>query len=552
MTRSMPRAHLIGLCSWLILAGLAGWIPQGLHYYDPVVQLQALDQYSRGESPAWNIRLRVDPTDLARDLPEPIGWWPPALPVLVAGLGELGLGYGAALRCLALACSAAGCLGWLWWWRRCGWGDPWLAPAAAALPWLPYAAGPLFRFSAEAFVFGLAPWLYLGAAALLARIHAKSVGWLALAAGAVAGASYLFKYSLFVVVLAVVAGAAFAVWRRRLAGFGPGLRAAVPCALGLAVVPAALRLYHASLGAADPTGGPDGGASGVDLLLFGFGNPALGLADAGGAWFALLVYPGIFGPGHFGSAAVALVGIPGAVLLLCLPRLARGQPPLSLPALVAAGALAGFTLLMAGLWLTSNVARDTRFFVVPGLAALPAVVQVAAAIRPAAGKLVRLALAAGLLAYLVLPAAAGVALAALKTCRGAGVAAGPNGIALPALGAKDQAAVLRELDRHAGPDTVWVVDNPELALGLRGRVLDRNAGRSVAEDMANIYRPPGSVAAWATGRAVHVRTLGRDPAAPPAWTAGLRGAGAWHAAPLPEGLVLWSATMAPSPSARQP
>lgn len=552
MILSAPRFQFVGLCSWLILAGLAVWIPQGLHYYDPVVQLHALDQQARGESPAWNIHRRVDPSDLSRDLSEAIGWWPPSIPLLVAGLRGLGLDHGGALRLLAMACSAAGCIGWLRWWRKCGWSETWLGPAAAALPWLPYAAGPLFRFSGEAFVFGIAPWLYLGAAALVARLPANLPVWAALAAGGAAGLSYLFKYSLFVAGLAVAAGAALAVWRRRLCGLGTGLRTGACFAAGFAVAPAALRLYHASVGAADPTGGPDGGESGPGLLLFALANPVLGLADAGGAWFALLVYPGIFGPGHFGSAAVATVGLPGALVLVWLLARARPATPLAVPPLLAAGALAAFTLLMAGLWLTSNVARDTRFFVAPGLAALPVVVQVAREAWPAAGKLARLGLAAGLVAYLLLPAAAGVALAALKTWRAAGDIPAPNGLALPALGARDQAAVLRALGRHATADTVWIVENPELALGLPGRVLDRNAGRSVAEDMANIYRPSGSAAHWATSRPVILRTLGRDPAEPPAWTSSLRGTGPWRAAQLPQGLVLWSATMTPSPSVPPP
>ena len=91
MNRTTLRPLLCCAVSWLLLAGLVAAVPQGLHYYDPVVQLQALDQHARGESPAWYIRLRVDPLDLARDLPEPIAWWPPAIPALTAALGRLGL-----------------------------------------------------------------------------------------------------------------------------------------------------------------------------------------------------------------------------------------------------------------------------------------------------------------------------------------------------------------------------------------------------------------------------------------------------------------------------
>ena len=83
-------------------------------------------------------------------------------------------------------------------------------------------------------------------------------------------------------------------------------------------------------------------------------------------------------------------------------------------------------------------------------------------------------------------------------------------------------------------------------------MIDRNAGRSVAEDLANIYRPPASLAHWATRRPVSLRTFGGAAAAPPGWTATLRGVGPWLATPLPEGLVLWSATMTPSPSAGRP
>ncbi len=552
MTGATLRPFLICACSWLLLAGFSAVVPQGLHYYDPVVQLQALDQHARGESPAWNVRLRVDPRDLSQDLPEPIGWWPPAIPVLAATLGKLGLGYGDALRAVALAGSAAGCLGWVLWWRRFELPSRWLGAAAVALPWLPYATGPLFRFSGEAFVFGAAPWVYLGTLALLERLESGRLGLVAPAAGALGGLSYFFKYSLFVVVLGALAGAGCALWQRRRIGAGVALRAGLAIALGLAAVPLALRWYHTAIGAADPTGAPDGGATGPSLLLFVLANPVLGLADAGGAWFALLVYPGIFGPGVFPAAAVAGVGLPGSILLgwLCARRFRPADAPL--PALLALGGLAGFTLLMAGLWLTSNVARDTRFFVAPGLAALPALLACARGAWPAAGPGMRGALAAGALIYLVLPAGAGVALAGLKIWRGTGTIPPPHGLVLPALGVRDQAAVYRELARHADADTVWIVENPELALGLHGRVIDRNAGRSVAEDLANIYRPPASLAHWATRRPVSLRTFGGAAAAPPGWTATLRGVGPWLATPLPEGLVLWSATMTPSPSAGRP
>ncbi len=543
------KAAGVALFSWLLLSLVTWSAPQGLHFYDPVVQLKAYQQHSRGESPTWNIWMRVDPMDLSRDIPEPIGWWPPAIPILAdAATRSLGLDLGTSLRLIVVAAGAVGVAGWAVWWSRFSLPAAWLFGFVALIPWLRHASSMFFRFSGEIFAFAAAPWIFLGLAGCLARLRRNDTS-LAVPAltGLAIGFGYWLKYSLFVTALAglfatvILASRGLREWRSV-------LRPLLALSLAMAVAPIALKLLLATQGALDPVGRANPANLTATLALFFVGNPALGLADAAGLFFDLLVHPGFAGLGGHHHSIVAWIGFPGGILLLWLLRsLLPRRDEIASHVALGTLTLPIFAVLMLGLWVSSDVARDTRFFIPVAFAALPAVLLAGRSAWITARAPLRALLLTATTIYLVAPLVYGPLFVALKIVRSHESRPGPTGLALPSLGTTDTRTLAATLRTLSAPNQVWILENLEGSLEISARCLTPISGRSVAQDMRNIYQPPSNLAHWATSRPIELRAHSPNQSGPPALLATLRNIESWQRLPagVPD-VVIWSTTMRPS------
>ena len=553
MSRLATRAVVIALLSWTLLCVVTSRTPQGLHFYDPVVQLEALQQHQRGETPAWNVRHRVDPSDLSHDLVETVGWWPPAIPALVAPFTASGVSIGHAVRLVVILAGALGVVGWALWLARFPLPPVWIFALAALLPWTRHAGSAFFRFSGDNLAFAAAPWVFLALAALIERLRSgRATGPSFAAAGLVLGFSGWVKYSLAVAVGTAFVATAWIAWssvtdRRR--AWAPVL----VLGLALALAPAALKLYNTQGGASDPVGHSAPDNRSPITALFVLANPVLGLADAASPYYQVLVQnplPLLKPQNH---SILAWVGLPGGLLLAALLFRAGGlgqRPPAEALALVT---LSVFAVVMAGLWLVTDATRDTRLFMPVTVAALPAVLVLARAAWTTARRPVRAALLASAFIYLVIPLAYGPAYVATKVAGSRHIVPPALDLSLPSLEADDQRALLEKLAAYAAPDALWIVPNPEIALALPGRVITPSAGRSIAGDMANVYRAPASLAHWRTSSPLALRVLSDRADAPPARIATIPGATGWESHPLAiNRLVLWTATLSPVSHSRHP
>ena len=541
------RAAGVAFLSWLLLSLVTWSTPQGLHFYDPVVQLTALQQHERGESPAWNVWLRVDPSDLSRDIAEPVGWWPPSIPLLTHAVRTVsGMPLGSALRLLAIAAGAIGVIGWAVWWARFPLPAGWIFAVCALLPWVRHASSALFRFSGEILAFAGAPWIFLALASCLVRLRRGNTGTTIPALlGVAIGFSYWLKYSLFVTAFAALLGTLLVTLLGKLPVRG-ALRPLLALAFGMAAAPIALKFFHAGLGALDPAGRLNPANIGPVLALFFVANPVLGLADAAGPFFDALVYPGVAGLGGHNHAVLAWIGLPGGLLLAWLLAGVLRDAEASAPATLAAVTLPIFSILMLGLWLSSDVARDTRFFIPAAFAALPAVLSWTRRRWTHLRLPTRALLLVAAVVYLVVPLLYGPTYVALKITRQRDARPGVTHLALPSFATPNVAALGPTLRDNSRPDTVWIIENVEAALEITGRCLTPIAGRSIAEDMRNIYTPPATLAHWATTRPIRLCTLSTSRAEPPALLRTLRNIEPWVAQPTTVAdVVLWTTTMQP-------
>lgn len=544
--QTFRRVLFVALFSWTLLCVVTWRTPPGLHFYDPVMQLLAVQQAERGDSPAWNVLRRVDTADLSQDLLEPVGWWPPSIPALAGPLTGAGFSLGAALRAVVIVTGAAGALGWALWWTRFPLPPAWLFALAALVPWLRPASAGFFRFSGDNLAFAAAPWVFLALLGLSRRLLAGGVAWIPLGlSGLALGLSGAVKYSLAVTTVAAFFALAWMIWRRVVPAI-PALARLAVLGLAILIVPVTLKVYHARQGAADPTGHSAPNNRTWSTAVFAVSNPVLGLADAASPAYLALTRFRVFAENSI-SWNLACTGLPGAVLLLWL--LARAMPLHRRPPAEALALLAlpVFTLLMVVLWLTSDAARDTRLFLPVTCAALPAVIVLGLEARSGARPAVRAFLLGGAFIYLVLPLAYGPAFVAAKVAEARHVSPAAPGIQLPSLGLDEQDALLAELAGFAAPDALWIVNDPEIALALPGRVLTERSGRSIAEDMAAVYAAPQTLAHWRSSALLQLRVLADPGESPPARPASIPGASAWS--PHPVGgarKTLWTARLEPS------
>lgn len=541
---------LFASVSVLLLALATLTTPQGLHFYDPVMQMLALHHHETGLSPSWNVLARVDPLDLSRDLHEFITWWPPSTQLLVLPLRELGLSPAVSLRVIALTALLLGTLGWLRWFARFDLPRGWLVALALGLPWLRCASSALFRYSAEILAFAIAPWLLVGAASLLAPTRSRAwAPWLLF--GFAAGASYLFKYSLGLLGFSLLGAACLWLLLR-----APGSvrlphdwARLVVAAVAALLVPLVWHGWIRFIGSATPVGHADIAAFDRMGFVFLFANPALAIADAFGPLFYLLVYPG-WGPLATGSLnTLAWIALPAGLALFTLLGHALRHQREHAPTWLATVTLVALSVSVFALWFVADVSHEPRIIAPAALATLPVALahgrRLAIRSRPA----LRLTLCALGAVFLAAPFLWSPLYVSAKIRQAARWQPGVTGFALPSLPASDVPALVRQLRPYAGPHTVWVVPDPEIALELPGRAICLKAGRRIADDLRNSYDGRVTLAEWHTRRPVDLAVLlpYTGSSVPPGMlseTAVAR----WERVSLaPSSLVLWRGRLEPAP-----
>jgi hypothetical protein len=138
-------------------------------FSDPSWQLKALQQHLAGQSPTINTLVQPDSRDISQDHLEWISWWPIGTNAFVYPLLRMGLSIGTAVRVLAAVALILGSVGFGYWVQVFGL-PQWLAIALAiGIPWILYATLSLFQYAAEGLVFGICPWLLVGAFRLRSR-----------------------------------------------------------------------------------------------------------------------------------------------------------------------------------------------------------------------------------------------------------------------------------------------------------------------------------------------------------------------------------------------
>ncbi|HEX6902221.1 MAG TPA: hypothetical protein VF789_21065 [Thermoanaerobaculia bacterium] len=193
LRRFGPRLVLLVLTAG---AFLAAWrVPYKLES-DTAFQVKGIQQWLAGDTPNPGTLLLPDPADLGRDAAVWSNWWPPAFPFLYAPLAAAGLPLGTALRATSLLLFLAGSLGWLRLAERLETGrSVQLLFAASLAAYALTIGGAASLRSTDLLSFAAAPWLFslvLNAGMSVPR---------ALLCGAVLGATYWVRYSLFLVAL---------------------------------------------------------------------------------------------------------------------------------------------------------------------------------------------------------------------------------------------------------------------------------------------------------------------------------------------------------------
>ena len=545
VTRASWPLWRIAVGSVLVLGLATSFAPQGLHFFDPAIQLLALRQSEAGVSASWNSFMRVDPLELTRDVPELITWWPPSTQLAVLPFRHLGLSIGGALRVVSLAAILIGALGWTRWFARFALPRGWLLALVIGLPWLRCASVGLFRYSAEVLAFAVAPWLLNAFAALLPGDEPRPRAGAWFIAGVAVGASYLVKYSLGLTGFAMLGAAAswqtISPSRAARRFIGPAA-----AAIGAALVPLGWHILIKSLDSATPVGHADPATFDPMGFAFLLANPALAIADAFGPLFYLIVFPG-WGPLATGSLnTLAWIALPaGLVLALLLSRALRSKHRTA-ESWLAVMTLAGMSLLLFVLWFVADVSHEPRIITPAALAALPVALAHGRAVHAAGGHGIRAVLMVAMIGFVVAPFVWGPLYVAGKVRQAAGQATGETRLALPTLQTADIAACVRELRQHTTEQTLWVVPDPELALELPGRTIYLRAGRSIAEDLRNSYLGRTSLGTWQTSTPVELAVLLPDTADHrlPAVLATAKNISAWERRPLAHSeLVLWRGRM---------
>ncbi len=494
------RAPWLAGLSALVLVIVVSGRPQGVHFYDQAVQSTALQQWLDGVAPNPNTLVRADPQDLTRDAREWLSWWPPSLQLLAAPLAMAGLSIGAALRTIFAGALIAGAIGWMRWMAPFRLPAPWIVILALSLPWLRHASENAFRYSAEILSFALAPWLLL----LLQRTttwiaQTSALGRLALAGFAI-GCSYAAKYSLFV---ALACAGLFVAWETRAHWLhGPrrgsarvNILVVGACAL---VIPLGLRALNAASASSDPISFQGDRAFDFVGLVFAIANPALALADAQGPLFHAFVFPAVLLPPGVsqtlgGVTFIAWLAFPAGLLLAwLLARFWRAPANRDDGAgRLAVATLALNTAALFVLWQIAEVDHMARHVAPAALAALPVALREGLDCwRTRAGWL-RPVLAVAAIGFVAGPLAYGFVYVGAKVhSTPSDYRTGRSGLQLPAISRTDVPQAIAGARRLVPPGSIWLIEDPEMALEVPGRFLLTYGDRSVGREMRRLERGP--------------------------------------------------------------
>ncbi len=519
ISRGAMRTPQLAAFSVVALLIVVAGKPQGLHFFDPAMQVISLQQWLDGLSETPNTLVRADPAELTHDLHEWLSWWPPSLQLFAVPLTLAGFTPSAALRSIFAVALLIGSIGWALWFRSFALPAPWLVALAIALPWMRHVSENAFRYSAEIISFGLAPWFLV----LLRR----TIAWISepgatrttrlTLAGLSLGCAYAMKYSLFVF---VACGLVFVAWQSRSSWTRGGRRAANLWRLGVLggatlVVPFAVRFLNATRGSVDPVSFRAHHTFDFVDFVFATANPALALADAQGPLFHVFVFPGVLRlrgwPQMFeGSNLLAWFGLPGGIALgwLLIRFWKHSNPSADLSGRLAVATLALNTLVLLALWQFAEVDRMPRHVAPAALAVLPLALQEGLTVWRRAAGARRAALWVAALVFIAGPLAYGFIYVALK-CHVIGhYIAGASGFYLPRLSSTDTSAVVRALSRYRTANSIWVIEDPEMAVELPGRFIlaygDRTVGLEMRRRREGPWRRPGD---FTTSRPVRLLLL---------------------------------------------
>jgi hypothetical protein len=461
----------LALVSSLIVV-LATWrTPQSL-FADPSWQLKALQQHLAGQSPTINTLVQPDPRDISQDHFEWISWWPIGTNVLVYPLLRMGLGIGGAVRVLAALALILGSLGFGYWVRIFRL-PQWIAIALAiGIPWIRYANLSLFQYAAEGLVFGICPWLLVGAFRLRSRWteqRNEKFVWL-LGYGVLLGFAYWLKYSAVFISIGALAHLAITVWRqpRRRSFFELAMVGGLFC-----LVVGVLNVLNHAMGAAmnavteHPSFILD-----WHLPFNIIGLMAMAMADADGLARYVLFHPGrSLLP--FNYLTLCYLGLPGGVVLfwLLVRRHASAAVLLSRDVLLTLSAL-----FVAVMTVFSARAMEARYIAAIGIALIPAVIESALQLAPKLRQASRALLVAGGIVYLAIPMAYGAFSVVGKIARTPAYRTGPSGLYNPLFATTDARSPVAELTAGFNPDSdLWYLTEAFTAMDLPGRAIMQHA-----------------------------------------------------------------------------
>lgn len=454
----LPRALVVvtGLVSVVCL--VTGWfIPPSL-FNDLAAGWQVWLSMQAGAP--FNCFWMPAATDLGRDVAIFQAWWSPGQYWVPGLFTRSGLSLGHAVVVAGVGANLAGVAGWWRLWRA--WGlDSRLAAAAGLVVVTGRAFGAIAGMAniADALLFAAVPW-----AAVLAWHWRSLRAWQWPALGVVFAVAMFFKLSFLVAALALAGGLVAHAFSEAGGRFN---RQVAILALKAGVLVVAVRWFwnwaYLSHGASIAgTHGPE--FPGAGTLLMAWGGPLLSAFSGGNLLGRIFLHPSHPLVANFEALwpfTLLAVVLTGAVLW----RLWRGAAPrpYAIQALVWVGAYgAVFSLLYAT---GAAVSLEERHYQPAGLALLPGVLAVVAALRARWLRGAAFAVIAGFSLY----GLASIAVhARYRLHHGIASRHGFSHTDLTA-GARDE---IRRIDQLPGGRTLFLVTKVEIALEPeRGRVL---------------------------------------------------------------------------------
>lgn len=483
-TRNLPpglspsRETAAALLGCAIVLALVLPAPQNV-IWDVAYQLMAVKQYMAGQVPTINHLKHPVMWNLEWNSTRWLQEWPPGLNVIVHGLMTLlGLSMGASIRAIAVAMLILGAVGWARWVSLSGLSSRWRRVYAFGMPLLYYSYSPLFDFSCESFVFGLAPWLLISTDTTAReleqwrekrgsarRAFSQSVCFFSFVA-----LLYVLKYSSVLITLGCVAY----VMRAWIGTAGMSYTRWITLTLALAAVPILAVDLTGMLAGETPNRifFPDFRAS-YRLLLPALTVNVMSLTGFEFAAVDIVKYLhslDVLALERITTMQAAILAIPGGIGLLWILATQRGHSrQFELMRVVLAFQLA----LFIGLWSFKNTGAgyNARYIATTGAALLPLLAELLLGDAYSRRGGHRLCLRAILGIYVAFPALYGALYLARKSANLWGYTPSVNGLYSPWLSGKG--GYIDLVTRYAKSDPykeAWYTFNPILALELPGRV----------------------------------------------------------------------------------